>query len=57
MTLKIFFEGSLVCENVVIPVRTYIENSNFTVAADIGRIKQKIIIGIESYRTFFKDKL
>ena len=41
-----FFEGDLVYDDVVIPLRTYIENSNFTVAADIGKTKQKIIIGI-----------
>lgn len=57
MILKILFEGSLVCDKVVIPIRTYIENSNFTVSADMGKIKQKIIIGIEYYRTFFKETL
>ena len=57
MQLKIFFEGKLDCDKVVIPIRTYIENSNFTVAADIGKIKQKIIINIENYRIFFKEKL
>ena len=57
MQLKIFFEGKLDCDKVVIPIRTYIENSNFTVAADIGKIKQRIIINIENYRIFFKEKL
>ena len=38
-------------------IKTYISNGKFTIAADFGRIKQKIYIEIDQYRTFFREVL
>lgn len=57
MHLKIFYQGSLFIEDQLIIVKTYIENSLFTLEAELGKGKQKLSMEIETYRAFFKEKL
>lgn len=38
-------------------IKTYFNNAKFTIAADFGRMKQKILIEMDQYRVFFRDVL
>ena len=51
------FKGSKTFDGKLILIKTYISNGKFTMAADLGRVKQKIYFEMDQYRTFFKDVL
>ena len=44
---KFLFKGSKKFEGKLILIKTYIVNGKFTIAADLGRIKQKIYLEME----------